>query len=134
VTDQERGPSPGEEAGAEPAPAAATALGEEAVLNAAVAFAGHVVTAAEQAADKTGVAAGAALRGAVFRQYLLETATLCLRKLGESYTGAGDAGAGPEVAELLRDGVERARGATATVEALGDLSLDILDHLLGGTP
>ncbi|MGH2351857.1 MAG: hypothetical protein ACRDI2_08560 [Chloroflexota bacterium] len=109
---------------------ATTALGEEAVLNAAVAFAGHVVTAAQQAAEQTGDTPGEALRRAVFRQHLLETATLCLRRLSESYGTAADDPAQAAVADLMQDGAARALEATATVEALGDLSLDILDRLL----
>ncbi len=35
------------------------------------------------------------------------------------------------MADLVQDGAARASEATATVEALGDLSLDILDRLLG---
>jgi hypothetical protein len=121
---------PAEPDGAEDAAAATAALGEEAVLNAAVAFAGHVVSAAQQAADQAGSATDEPVREAVFRQYLLETATLCLRRLGDSY---GAAAADPErsgVAELIRDGATRAGEAVTTVEALGDLSLDILDRLL----
>ena len=116
--------------GAEDAAAATAALGEEAVLNAAVAFAGHVVTAAQQAADQAGSAADEPVREAVFRQYLLETATLCLRRLGDSYTAAAADSAQSGVADLVQDGAARAGEAMATVEALGDLSLDILDRLL----
>lgn len=129
MTDSDRVPPPGEESAASGAPA--TALGEEAVLNAAMAFAGHVATAAQQAAVATGESLGPPLRDAVFRQYLLETATLCLRRLGESYDGAVGDEAQSAVTALLRDGAARAEQATATVEALGDLSLDILDRLLG---
>ena len=106
------------------------ALGEEAVLNAAVAFAGHAVQAAQEAAAPA-ASAGAPLGEAVFRQYLLETATLCLRRLSESYAAAANDGAHADVAELVRDGAVRAGEAMATVETLGDLSLDILDRLLG---
>lgn len=107
------------------------ALGEEAVLNAAVAFAGHAVQAAQEAAAPAAASAGAPLGEAVFRQYLLETATLCLRRLSESYAAAASDGAHADVAELVRDGAARAGEAMATVETLGDLSLDILDRLLG---
>lgn len=110
---------------------ARAALGEEAVLNAAVAFAGHVAGAARQAAERAGETAGQTLQEAIFRQYLLETATLCLRRLSESYGETGTAGADPELAELMQDGASRASAATASIEALGDLSLDILDRLLG---
>jgi hypothetical protein len=133
VTDSDRVPprdsAPGEESAA--SDTAATALGEEAVLNAAMAFAGHVATAAQQASVATGESLAAPLRDAVFRQYLLETATLCLRRLGESYDSAAGDEAQSAVVPLLRDGATRAKQATATVEALGDLSLDILDRLLG---
>ena len=67
---------------------AKSAIAEEAVLNAAVAFAGHVVTAAQQGAEQAGQSAGPAIRELMVRQYLLETATLCLRRLGESYDAA----------------------------------------------
>jgi hypothetical protein len=107
------------------------ALGEEAVLNAAVAFAGHAVQAAQEAAAPAAASAGTPLGEAVFRQYLLETATLCLRRLSESYAAAASDGAHADVAELVRDGAARAGEAMATVETLGDLSLDILDRLLG---
>jgi hypothetical protein len=110
---------------------AAAALGEEAVLNAAVAFAGHVVSAAQEAASKAGETAGLPLQEALYRQYLLETATLSLRRLSESYAAAGADPQQAGVADLVQDGAARASEATATVEALGDLSLDILDRLLG---
>ncbi len=129
VTDSERVPSPDGETAESGAVSAA--MGEEAVLNAAMAFAGHVATAAQQAAMKTGEEVGVPLREAVFRQYLLETATLCLRRLAESYAGATSDESQAAVAELVRDGATRAEEAMATVEALGDLSLDILDRLLG---
>ena len=123
----------------EPAPeatdgAATEAPGEltaEAVLNAAVAFAGHVATAAQQAAAKGGESVDPALRDALMRQYLLETATLCLRRLGESYGAAAAAAGSSDLAPALRDGAERAAHASAAVEALGDLGLDLLDRLLG---
>ncbi len=127
---QDDRPRTGENSAAETTEAA-TALGEEAVLNAAVAFAGHVVTAAQQAAEQAGGAAGDALREAVFRQYVLETATLCLRRLEESYAAMAAGGPEPDVADLVRDGARQAREAMSTVEALGDLSLDMLDRLLG---
>jgi hypothetical protein len=124
--------SPGGPAGgdADASQEAKSAIAEEAVLNAAVAFAGHVVTAAQQGAEEAGQSASAAIRELMVRQYLLETATLCLRRLGESYdTAAGDPSL-EAVTELLRDGARRAHEATATVEALGDLGLDVLDQLL----
>jgi hypothetical protein len=111
---------------------AKSAIAEEMVLNAAVAFAGHVITAAQQGAEQASESAGPAIRDLMIRQYLLETATLCLRRLGESYdTAAGDPSL-EAVVELLRDGARRAREATTTVEALGDLGLDVLDKLLDG--
>jgi hypothetical protein len=113
-----------------PSEAARTAIAEEMVLNAAVAFAGHVATAAQEAAAKTGEHAPAALRGVILRQYLLETATLCLRRLGESYTAAADDLSEADHQDLMRDGARRATEASASVEALGDLSLDLLDRLL----
>src|SRR5688572_2784830 len=135
VSDTERDaraerPTAGENSAAETTEAA-TALGEEAVLNAAVAFAGHVVTAAQQAAEQAGATAGDALREAIFRQYVLETATLCLRRLEESYAALDAAGPDPDVADLVRDGARQAREVMSTVETLGDLSLDMLDRLLG---
>jgi hypothetical protein len=120
-----------EDRGAGDAGEATVALGEEAVLNAAVAFAGHAVQAAQEAAGPAGAAAGAPVGEAVFRQYLLETATLCLRRLNESYAAAAGDAAHADVADLVRDGAARAGEAMATVESLGDLSLDILDRLLG---
>jgi hypothetical protein len=120
-----------EEGQASPSGGAAAALGEEAVLNAAVAFAGHVVGAAQEAARTAGEAAGPPLQEALYRQYLLETATLSLRRLSESYATAGADPQQADVADLVQDGAARASEATATVEALGDLSLDILDRLLG---
>jgi hypothetical protein len=106
-------------------------LGEEAVLNAAVAFAGQAVQAAQEASGPAAAAAGPALGEAVFRQYLLETATLCLRRLSESYGAAADDPAHADVVDQVREGAERAGEAMASVETLGDLSLDILDRLLG---
>jgi hypothetical protein len=114
--------------GAGTAPAA---LGEEAVLNAAVAFAGHVVSAAQQAAAQAGNAGGEPLRQAIFRQYLLETATLCLRRLGESYDQAAADPQQTTVAELARTGAGQAVEVMGAVEALGDLGVDLLDRLLG---
>jgi hypothetical protein len=64
------------------------------------------------------------------RQYLLETATLCLRRLGESYDTDAAEAALAAVAHLLQDGARQAKEATSAVEALGDLGLDLLDHLL----
>jgi hypothetical protein len=112
---------------------AEAALAEEAVLNAAVAFAGHVVTAAQQAAEKAGENVSPALQEAMYRQYLLETATLCLRRLGEAYARAADDPAQAALAGLLRDGAERARQVSATAEALGDLALDLLERLVAAS-
>lgn len=106
----------------------------ELVLNAAVAFAGHVASAAEQAAEKTGGVAEEAIRMAILRQYQLETATLCLRRLSDSYTDAGADPAQAGAADVLRDGAERARAATSMSEALSDLGLDLLDRLLAPDP
>jgi hypothetical protein len=110
--------------------AARAAIAEEMVLNAAVAFAGQAVGGAQQAAERTAESVPPALRDLIVRQYLLETATLCLRRLGESYSAAVEHGAQPEHAELLTDGARRADEARAAVEALGDLGLDLLDRLL----
>ena len=53
-----------------------------------------------------------------------------LRRLGESYeTAAGDSGLAG-LASLLQDGARQAHEVTSAVEALGDLSLDLLDQLL----
>ena len=119
--------------GAEDAASAGSAatLGDEAVLNAAVAFAGQAVLAAPEASGPAAAAGGPALGEAVFRQYLLETATLCLRRLNESYAAAAGDPAHADVVDQVREGAERAGEARATVETLGDLSLDILDRLLG---
>jgi hypothetical protein len=106
-------------------------LTAEVILNAAVAFAGHVATAAQQATAPGNAAVDAAIRDAIVRQYLLETATLCLRRLGESYASAAGDPAQAPAADLLRDGAERAAALGPTVEALGDLGLDLLDRLLG---
>lgn len=106
----------------------------EVVLNAAVAFAGHVASAAEQAAEKTGGGGEEPIRMAILRQYQLETATLCLRRLSDSYTDAGADPAQAGAADLLRDGAERARAATSMSEALSDLGLDLLDRLLAPDP
>lgn len=105
-----------------------TPIAEEAVLNAAVAFAGHVATAAQQAVDQLAASAPPRVREAVVRQYFLETATLCLRRLGDSYSAA--TASDDEEGSLLRDGAARAQEASAAVEVLGDLSLDLLDRLL----
>lgn len=110
--------------------AAQTAIAEEVILNAAVAFAGHVTTAAQQAVEQAGANIAPPLRDAMLRQYLLETATLCLRRLDEAYSGAAADPAAAAVRDLLDDGARRAREATAAVEALGDLALDLLDRLL----
>ena len=109
---------------------AKTALAEEALLNAAVAFAGRVATAAQQGAAEVAEQASPPLREMVLRQYLLETATLCLRRLADSYeTAAADSGLAA-LASRLTDGAARAREATTAAEALGDLGLDLLDQLL----
>ncbi|NBT17284.1 MAG: hypothetical protein EBT00_00660 [Proteobacteria bacterium] len=101
-------------------PQAREALAEEAVLNAAMAFAGHVVADAETRAAQLSGSLPPALATAVHRQFLLETATLCLRRLGEAFTtGLEDA-----VDDGVRDLI------TAATEALGDLSLDLLDRLV----
>ena len=121
--------------GEPPSDAARAAIAEEMVLNAAVAFAGQVVNGAQQAAEKTYTATGGeqvppALRQLIVRQFWLETATLCLRRLGESYGASqSDADQNPN-AELLADGARRADEARAAVEALGDLGLDLLDRIL----
>ncbi|HEV2123717.1 MAG TPA: hypothetical protein VGW38_13215 [Chloroflexota bacterium] len=113
-----------------PLPEGATAITEEVVLNAAMAFAGHVATAAQQGVEQIAAAAPAQVRDALTRQYLLETATLCLRRLGESYeTAAADPGLAAN-AELLRDALRRVGEARAAVEPLGDVELDLLDSLL----
>ena len=122
---------PESEAGAGSTASAPAELTEEIILNAAVAFAGHVATAALEAAAQGGDAMEASLRNAIARQYLLETATLCLRRLGESYTEAAGDPALAELAELLRDGASRAAQASTHAEALSDLGLDLLDRLLG---
>ena len=109
---------------------ARAAIAEELVLNAAMAFAGQVVAGAQQSAQSTAEAAPPLLRDLIVRQFWLETATLCLRRLGESYGGAlEDSGMAAHL-ELLRDGAQRADEARAAVEALGDLGLDLLDRLL----
>jgi hypothetical protein len=114
----------------EPSEAARAAMAEELVLNAAVAFAGQAVNGAQQAAEKTAENVPPALRDLIVRQYWLETATLCLRRLGESYGAAADGAVQAEHVELLRDGARRADEARASVEAIGDLALDLLDRLL----
>ena len=125
MTESTGSPKPPEGASA----AAQAALAEEAVLNAAVAFAGHVATAAQRAAEQTAESVPEPMRRAMLRQYYLETATLCLRRLGESYaTTTEDTEA--EIATLLAEGADRAREAMAIVEALGDLGLDLLDRLI----
>ena len=118
------------EADGEPSDAARAAIAEEMVLNAAVAFAGQVVNGAQQAAQKTSETAPPALRDLIVRQFWLETATLCLRRLGESYGAAVDDASQSEHADLLKDGARRADEARASVEAIGDLGLDLLDRLL----
>ena len=109
---------------------ARAAIAEELVLNAAMAFAGQVVSGAQQSAQTTAEAAPPLLRELIVRQFWLETATLCLRRLGESYGTALDDATLAAHAELLRDGAKRADEARAAVEALGDLGLDLLDRLL----
>src|SRR5688572_8241239 len=109
---------------------ARAAIAEELVLNAAMAFAGQAVAGAQQSAQATAEAAPPLLRELIVRQFWLETATLCLRRLGESYGGALADSALASHAELLQDGARRADEARASVEALGDLGLDLLDRLL----
>jgi hypothetical protein len=67
----------------------------------------------------------------IVRQFWLETATLCLRRLGESYGRSQEEAAQSANADLLADGARRADEARAAVEALGDLGLDLLDRFLG---
>lgn len=114
----------------EPDGNAVEVLTAEIILNAAVAFAGHVVTLAQQAAEQGPHRGNAVLRDAMARQYLLETATLSLRKLGESYAASAEEPALAGHLELLQDGAARAATASNAVEALGDLGLDLLDRLL----
>ena len=59
-----------------------------------------------------------------------ETATLCLRRLGEAFTTGLEDAVDAGVRDLMRDGASRAVAATAATEALGDLSLDLLDRLV----
>ncbi len=112
------------------------ALAEEAVLNAAMAFAGHVVQDAATRARKVSDASGSGLADAMHRQFLLEAATLCLRRLGEAYEEEARRASEPglpvdaDVVRLLRDASERATEVTGALEGLGDLSLDILDRIL----
>ena len=113
-----------------PSDAARAAIAEEMVLNAAVAFAGQAVSGAQQAAERTAESVPPALRDLIVRQFWLETATLCLRRLGESYGAAVADGAQTAHADLLRDGAQRADDARTAVEAMGDLALDLLDRLL----
>jgi hypothetical protein len=121
-----------EPAGARPDNEGLTALTEEVVLNAAVAFAGHVATAAQQGVEQVAAAAPSMVREAITRQYLLETATLCLRRLSESYEAAAKDPNQEANVDLLRDGARRVNEARDTVEPLGDLELDLLDRLLEG--
>jgi hypothetical protein len=111
-------------------PQAREALAEEAVLNAAMAFAGHVVADAETRAAQLSGSLPPALATAVHRQFLLETATLCLRRLGEAFTTGLEDAVDDGVRDLMRDGASQAVAATAATEALGDLSLDLLDRLV----
>lgn len=112
------------------------ALAEEAVLNAAMAFAGHVVQDAATRARQVPDTDGTRFADAVYRQYLLETATLCLRRLGEAYEAEARRAEDPGVttdadaSRLLREASARAVDATSALEGLGDLSLDILDRIL----
>jgi hypothetical protein len=113
------------------------ALAEEAVLNAAMAFAGHVVQdAASRARNISGDGGGPQFTEAMYRQFLLETATLCLRRLGDAYeeeaVRASQPGHARDVdgARLLRDAATRAAETMTALEGLGDLSLDILDRIL----
>ena len=115
-----------------PSEAARAAIAEEMVLNAAMAFAGHAVAGAQQAAEKASENVPDHLKGVILRQFWLETATLCLRRLGESYGQAAGDAAQTANAELLRDGAKRADEARASVEAIGDLGLDLLDRLMEG--
>jgi hypothetical protein len=108
----------------------AQALTTDVLLNAAVAFAGHVATAAEQAAAQHVESEDRAVSAAALRQYLLETATLCLRRLGESYSASADEETAADLAAMLQDGAQRATRASSAVETLGDLGLDLLDRLL----
>jgi hypothetical protein len=109
---------------------ARAAIAEELVLNAAMAFAGQVVAGAQQSAQATAEAAPPLLRELIVRQFWLETATLCLRRLGESYGSALDDTTLAAHADLLRDAAGRADEARTTLEALGDLGLDLLDRML----
>src|SRR5688500_5421692 len=109
---------------------ARAAIAEELVLNAAMAFAGQAVAGAQQSAQATAESAPPSLREVIVRQFWLETATLCLRRLGESYGGALEDTTLAEHAELLGDAARRADEARASVEQLGDLGLDLLDRLL----
>ena len=126
---------PGGPTGEPPSGAARAAIAEEMVLNAAVAYAGQVVNGAQQAAEQAYTATGGeqvplALRHLIVRQFWLETATLCLRRLGESYGDSQSDAGQSRNAELLADGARRADEARIAVEALGDLGLDLLDRLL----
>jgi len=109
---------------------ARAAIAEELVLNAAMAFAGQAVAGAQQSAQATAESAPSSLRDVIVRQFWLETATLCLRRLGESYAGALEDTSLTAHADLLQDAARRADEARASVEALGDLGLDLLDRLL----
>lgn len=113
-----------------PSDAARAAIAEELVLNAAMQFAGQAVSAAQEAAEKTSENVPPALREVIVRQFWLETATLCLRRLGESYETAAQDQAQTAHAALLQDGASRSGEARARVEAIGDLGLDLLDKLL----
>jgi hypothetical protein len=113
------------------------ALAEEAVLNAAMAFAGHVVQdASSRARNISGAGGEPRIAEAMYRQFLLETATLCLRRLGDAYAeeAARVAELGhpldADAARLLRDAATRAAETMTELEGLGDLSLDILDRIL----
>ena len=106
------------------------ALAEEAVLHAAMAFAGHVVADAETRAAQLSGSLPPALATAVHRQFLLEAATLCLRRLGEAFTTGHEDAVDSGVRDLMRDGASQAVAATSATEVLGDLSLDLLDRLV----
>jgi len=113
------------------------AFAEEAVLNAAMAFAGHVVQdASSRARNISGDRGGSQITEAMYRQFLLETATLCVRRLGDAYeeeaaraTTAGHV-LDADTSRLLRDAATRAATMMTALEGLGDLSLDILDRIL----
>jgi hypothetical protein len=114
----------------EPSEAAKTAIAEELVLNAAVAFAGQTVSAAQQAAQQAAEHVPEALQDVVVRQFWLETATLCLRRIGESYEESASQETSEEERALRKNGARQAAEVASTLEALGDLGLDLLDRVL----